>query len=147
MEPNQQILAETGSALGAINSQDGNLNESILDLSDDNLQRYLDSQMNMSGNAGHEVGDRNNPPTYPQVQVAGRTEQTENGAHMGGRQYPPTHTYNERSNQTHKSSMTVMASWAPGEARILAYWSMKETETPGTTWTPVGRQTHLMQNK
>ena len=44
-------------------------------------------------------------------------------------------------------SMTVMASWAPGKARILAYWSTKETETPGTTWTPVGRQTHLMQNK
>ena len=63
MEPNQQILAETGSALGAINSQDRNLNESLMDLSEDHLQEYLDNQMNMSGNAGHEVGDRNYPPT------------------------------------------------------------------------------------
>ena len=67
---NYQIIAETGSALGAINLQDTiqvppetqneNLNDSLLDLSEVQLQQHLDSQINEPDTEGV----RQNPPTH-----------------------------------------------------------------------------------
>ena len=125
MEENQ-IIAETGSALGAINLQDTiqvptetqneNLNDSLLDLSEVQLQQHLDSQTNepdidldtentetrtplqkVMDQEGREIKDRLQKRWQDRKQEENRSDQTEEVTGKGGRQYPPTHTDYEKS--------------------------------------------------